>query len=625
MSTKKIEVQILEGKNNRLNLAQLQDVLIRKLIIPSYQRPYTWEVDDIKEIFKTIGSTKEDGEDICFFGSIIISQKIKGYGQEEYYIIDGQQRITSFLLLIRIFLNSLNELIEHMKKIQTGISRSLIELENKKEDLEKIIKSVSLKRDQPFESSKENHTLQFIKKENQPVTNKSLNEIITNTYDFCFDILNLDIKYKPELKDIEKHTKDFLDILDFILEKIKFCLISIEGEENVENFAVNLFNTLNTTGKPLTAFEVLKSELYTISEDLSKRINKLQSDITRTYSTNRKQIISHTGKLLLYLPLYRGDFNEDGYVLSDKKFKEQRSYLKSVLNKESASQLVTDIEVINEFYSKHWLKLDELSEFLKNKDEQLCFNFLSELKHDRVLPIIVKFYIQKRDLIGECVKMCVAFSSLWRAFNDGKTSGIDKTYKDISLDLKEVKIQNLNTKLKELFFKQLSVDNLKELKKQWMQKMERSTIYKNQKLSKFLLFVAFNQKHFDDGGNSLKKGKGINILDLHYWKDKDYKTIEHIIPKSDNNFISHVHTIGNLTLLPMKLNSSLGKKTFSQKNEDYKKFCSTEKEDSYPYLPLIKHISHYDKFNKKEIEERSQVLSEFIWQTLAEDWLKWKD
>ena len=140
-----------------------------------------------------------------------------------------------------------------------------------------------------------------------------------------------------------------------------------------------------------------------------------------------------------------------------------------------------------------------------------------------------------------------------------------------------------------------------------------------------MLFIAYNQLHFEPE-KGLQKGSGIDILTLHDWKNKDYKTIEHIIPQAERRqIISHIHTLGNLTLLPQTLNSALGNKPFSEKLKEYRQFCSTENQDKYPYLPIIKHLAHYNHFNKKEIEERSGILSQFIWQTLAEDWLGWKE
>ena len=636
MSEAKLKVQVLEGADNKLDLAKLEDVLKRKLIIPSYQRPYSWQAEDIRDIFETIKTAKEN---LCFFGSIILSQKKNGYGQEGYYIIDGQQRLSSFLLILRVILKELDYLLEELtganlskdqKEKKPNLSedqiKKKIELEKQKENLLKIINTVNLTREQFDSSGEEKSILHFIKKGKDDNNSDHLEEKTTTIKDHS------PIRSKDKWPDVNnqkefnKYIDKILYFLNQILNQIKFCLISITGEDS-EDFAINLFNTLNTTGQPLTAFEVLKSELYKINGSLSNRINNIQSKIMKEYIFQRKKIVKHTGKLLLYLPLYRGDFKKDE-PLSDNKFKDQRGYLKRILNKASAQSIVEDIENIDNFYSNYWLKLDSVKELLKKDGEQVCFQLLSELNHDRVLPIMLRFYKNNRESLGKCVKMFVAFSSLWRAFHDGGTAGIDNAYKDISFKLKKTdKIENLNEKLKEAFLKKPkpSLNTIKELKNQWLEKLKTSPIYKNQKLSKFLLFIAYNKLHFEPN-KGLKKGKGINILTLHHWKHEDYKTIEHIIPQAERRqMISHIHTLGNLTLLPQYLNSLVKNKPFSEKLKKYKQFCSTANKDKYPYLPTIKHLVHYNHFNKKEIEERSGILSQFIWQTLAEDWLGWKN
>ncbi len=626
-----LKVQVLEGADNKLDLAKLEDVLKRKLIIPSYQRPYAWKSEDIEEIFQTISNTIKNKEEICFFGSIILSKKENGYGQEKYDIIDGQQRLSSFLMILRVILDHLQYLSEELQSVKAVTEQQIekkLQLKNKANKLSEIIETVSLKRDG---SSLENEEsiLNFIKNSGcYDSLPKHLDKKVITIYDND----NCPIRYESDVpnssnESFNSYINKILDFLNFILDKIKFCLICITGK-NSEGFAINLFNTLNTTGQPLTAFEVLKSELYTVDPELSKEINNIQSEIIKHYTLERKKIVTHTGKLLLYLALYRGDFNEND-TLSDNKFKDQKEYLKKALGEEkksTAPKLVKDIKTINNFYSKNWLNLNSLPNLLSNDDERVCFQFLSELKHDRVLPMLIRFHENNTELLGKCVKVCTAFSSLWRAYCDGGTSGIDKAYKIASLDIpKDCEIEILNKNLKEKFLNKLQADNIEEAKNKWMQKMKTSTIYKNQKLSKFLLFLAYNQRYFDPGQKLLTR-RGINILDIHHWHHLDYKTIEHIIPKSDKTVINHINTLGNLTLLPKKLNSSLGDKPFSKKLELYKQFCeNTTNEDKYPYLPIIKHIASYDQFTQEEIEERSEILSEFIWQTLAEDWLGWNN
>ena len=604
----------------------------RKLVIPSYQRPYAWKLENIEEIFQTIRNTKEDNEDICFFGSIILSRKNGnngGFGQESYYIIDGQQRLSSFLLISRVILNKLEAIrIDDSKNTDREYIRLETKIDEEKRKVSQIIKTVSLSRGNGNQKNSD-PILKFIKTGEESGLNQDLEEKI-KTIKEKLDLTEMNKSFNREV------IKNLLDSLDFILNKIKFCLICITGT-NAENFAINLFNTLNTTGEPLTAFEVLKSELYTIDTSLSNRINMIQTEIIKKYAQQRGKIVSHTGKLLLYLPLYRGDFEE--LQLSDKKFQDQRRYVQRVLTSESAISIVTHIEKIDKFYSKYWL--NGLNSELKLKeDEKVCFQFLKELRHDRVLPILIRNYDYDPTSLGECLKICTAFSSLWRAFYDGGTSGIDNAYKDISSEFKSefnlnevaneaIDLHHLREISQKLLLKKLQSasgnngNDMEELKQRWVQKIKTSSIYKNKKLTKFLLFIAYNKLYFNPANKQLTKGNGLDILKNHSWtKDDDYKTIEHIVPQSNQNLMSHVHTLGNLTLLPSELNTSLGNKPFSDKLEKFKEFCSTQNQDKYPYLPLIKHIASYDEFGQKEIEERSEVLGKFIWETLAEDWLK---
>ena len=134
-------------------------------MIPSYQRPYAWESEDIEEVFQTISNTQENEENICFFGSIILSKKGNGFGQEEYYIIDGQQRLSSFLLILRVILDELDYLfkeLESKKNLTEPQIEKKLELKSKKEKLAEIIETVSLKRDGQS-SEKEKSILNFIK------------------------------------------------------------------------------------------------------------------------------------------------------------------------------------------------------------------------------------------------------------------------------------------------------------------------------------------------------------------------------------------------------------------------------------------------------------------------------
>ncbi|WP_273754911.1 DUF262 domain-containing protein, partial [Leuconostoc mesenteroides] len=71
--------------------------------IPSYQRPYAWQISQCEQLVEDIETHQENfdagTQDNYFFGAILIAQES---GEEhDVTLIDGQQRTTSFMLLLK--------------------------------------------------------------------------------------------------------------------------------------------------------------------------------------------------------------------------------------------------------------------------------------------------------------------------------------------------------------------------------------------------------------------------------------------------------------------------------------------------------------------------------------------
>ena len=100
------------SRKNMQGLLSLNDPTTKGkiFVIPEYQRPYRWEVDtcdvlwnDLKNFFE---EHKDDDREY-FLGSIVTCDDTDE--QNRINIIDGQQRITSFLLLLRAFYYKLED------------------------------------------------------------------------------------------------------------------------------------------------------------------------------------------------------------------------------------------------------------------------------------------------------------------------------------------------------------------------------------------------------------------------------------------------------------------------------------------------------------------------------------
>ena len=76
-------------------------------IIPSYQRPYAWTIEEAGELFDDLYSfMNQDGsgekDDPYFLGSVVL---IKQEGEPLSEVIDGQQRLTTLTILLAAIAN----------------------------------------------------------------------------------------------------------------------------------------------------------------------------------------------------------------------------------------------------------------------------------------------------------------------------------------------------------------------------------------------------------------------------------------------------------------------------------------------------------------------------------------
>ena len=115
-----------------------------RFVIPEYQRGYSWDIVRCDKLWQDIEDFIESGpEDPYFFGTIISDCSTS----DEFRLIDGQQRTTTFLLLLKAILVRLQEILadfhvdEDNEVLAEGLKanrKRIIELLYKADD-EKIV------------------------------------------------------------------------------------------------------------------------------------------------------------------------------------------------------------------------------------------------------------------------------------------------------------------------------------------------------------------------------------------------------------------------------------------------------------------------------------------------------
>jgi len=228
---------------------KVQDILTenKKYIIPSYQRPYSWTVDNAVQLIDDIYQSSRSDEREYFIGSMICISK----GQNQYEVVDGQQRLTTLSIIV-----------SELKKV--------IPLQGIKDDLQKRVLPIDVYSDETDEPR-----LIVRKKE----------------YDLYKYYILQDLKdYRPEKpSDTDlvfisnsEVIRDYLKTLTIDAQKLlaKYILqnvyiVFVQTDDFASSF--RLFNVLNSRGLPLSNADLLKNALFESASAHNKKSEQIES------------------------------------------------------------------------------------------------------------------------------------------------------------------------------------------------------------------------------------------------------------------------------------------------------------------------------------------------------------
>ena len=94
-------------------------------LIPEYQRPYVWTQDNVNDLLEDLWFAYENSsEDEYFVGSLVL-KKVTQSTFDEYEVLDGQQRLTTFALLFTILKEKAKD-----ERLKRTLAESLFQEEN---------------------------------------------------------------------------------------------------------------------------------------------------------------------------------------------------------------------------------------------------------------------------------------------------------------------------------------------------------------------------------------------------------------------------------------------------------------------------------------------------------------
>ncbi len=612
----------------------------KNFYIPSYQRGYAWKeesalqlLDDLKNHFE------EDKESDYYMGNIIV-YGIRENLKDKLVIVDGQQRITTFMLMItalRVVANASVELQDaEVEELERKFKKFIFEKVNRSE-VDQKIKIFSSRN----EVLKEILNAKFDTKDtskNRWMLN--INKKYKNT-NYCKNLIAFIKRFTSELITYEDF-EEFINTLDRVI----FVAIDIEDDLNVHK----IFENINSTGVSLNLTDLTKNFAYILLEEKKSNEKKLyeknnieKDEFAKLNEANdmiEREISNIFEDYLSSLKIDNDSFVTN-YLIYLKKEHHNKSNTKDVYNvfkkyiRENISiNRLNLVNVINEFNEQISL-IKYIEKFTSDNYSKNIYDLSLFLNKDNLTSVLFPFIY--------------AVSKKYDSFENGEfiSNGefedfiilMDKFFSRRILTNKKGKNFNkyMATLLKELDkLEEYTVESIEELltvkdgeensslmptRHEMLKYFRDNTSPYLTKNSKELKHILFRINFF----MSIKSNEGISLTEEEY---KKY-TIEHIMPQNPSEksdwlkenkesfdrltedkrseyedeldfYNERVHNWGNLTIT--QDNSGLSNKDFIEKLEIFE--AST--------LTINKWVAEQNQWTYLEIEKRKDKLNDII-------------
>ncbi|WP_033595137.1 DUF262 domain-containing protein [Helicobacter pylori] len=395
-------------ESNDLNL---RDILKDELYyqIPIYQRPYQWTEENCEKLLDDLFFNYEDDRESDYFcGSLVLvlisedSKKAKIYD-----IVDGQQRLSTFILLAKVLSALYSERLTEESK--DYLQESLITKYGKKDRLNFSAVGFNSKKDFQYALTSFNDV---------PISNNK-NNYLKNA-----------ICLKNYLR--KKEIEDINDFIEWLYLKVVFITIICPDADK----ALRIFNVLNARGLALNATDIFKGELLKHAKehereefvsrwnDLSQKCSDNDLKIETLFSWYLTYLNPVTSKEkmekrlatwfknlnktpLEYLKGVEDFYNAYGEVLE---MQDRHAYLlsyvasdywrvvlcTSLLHHYSDQDIEALKELLVKFYYQHWV-----AGRTNSKIEQTCCNIINALKEKKSMDYItsiVKKYLDNNNV-----------------------------------------------------------------------------------------------------------------------------------------------------------------------------------------------------------------------------------
>ncbi|MCQ2747478.1 DUF262 domain-containing protein [Helicobacter pylori] len=550
----------------------LQDILKDKLYyqIPIYQRPYQWTEENCEKLLDDLFFNYEnDRESDYFCGSLVLVKSDPNSKTATYDIVDGQQRLSTFILLAKVLADLYNGLDpEYLEYLQASWK------DRYKERKRLSFNTIGSNAEYDFQDALEHF--------NDSQASKNKNN--KNNY----------LKNAVCLKDYlrEKEIKNINDFIEWLYSNVKFITIICPSIDK----ALRIFNVLNARGLPLNATDIFKGELLKklTEEKEQEKLATRWEDLYQKCLDNGFDMETLFSQYLIYFyaKTSREKMNKSLNTQFDELQKSPLEYLDGV----------------EDFYKAYVEVLempDRYAHLLSYKDDDyLCVILCASLLHhysdqdiEALKELLVKFYYQDWVAVQTKTTRSQTCCNIINALKEKKSvehiaSIVKKYFKD----------KNITQRFKE---------NLQDSNLYTKFYFTGKTPKKNSWLKPVLILVEYFMSD-DDCPKRIQMDKKLHV--------------EHILPQnpdlssqwvkdfSEEERELYTHSLANLTLLGGNKNSQASNLDFKDKKEIYmgKTIKPNNKRTMTCYKMTIDIAYKHTEWTPKSLEKRKEELIQKI-------------
>ncbi len=554
----------------------LRDILKDELYyqIPIYQRPYQWTEENCEKLLDDLFFNYEDDRESDYFcGSLVLIAISEDSKAKTYDVVDGQQRLSTFILLAKVLATLYSERLTEESK--DYLQESLNGRYGKKDRLNFNAIGFNSKKDFQY----------ALTSFNDAHVSNNKNNYLKNA-----------ICLKNYLR--KKEIEDINDFIEWLYFKVVFITITCPDADK----ALRIFNVLNARGLALSATDIFKGELLKHAkeherEEFVSRWNAL----SQKCSDNDLKIETLFSWYLTYL----------NPVTSKEKMEKMLVTWFKNLNKTPLEYL----KGVEDFYNAYVevLEMQDRHAYLLSykDDDHLCVMLCASLLHrysdqeiKALKELLVKFYYQDwvagKTRTTRSQTCCNIINALKGKKNIDDIISIVKKYLDD---------KNITQRFKE---------NLQDSNLYTKFYFTGKSGKKNSWLKPILILVEY---FMSDNANPT------------YIKMDDDLHVERILPQnpdpssqwvkdfSEEERELYTHSLANLTLLGGKKNtkalSQVLNQDFKEKKEIYMgKPVALDNKKTFKvmtcYKITIDIAHHYTEWTPKSLEKRKEELIKII-------------